>query len=490
MNKILLVISSIFFLALVYSVIVSGYHYQLDNDEVFHGNVLYQIANGARPYTSFFTIYTPVFHWLFVPVFFLTGATFTTFHLLRVLMIMLFILRVTLTALLVKRIFEPLTAYIFVILMLLDPFAVFSGMQIRPDNVMLSMVVAGFLLLSWALPLQHAKYYFVSGVFFGMAVITIIKSIPLVLVTSTLYGIWVIAKKDLPAGKVGRKQLGIFLWGIFLPIAAFLLTYAAFGELSAMIQGVFFDPIVLFRSLLYKTDYRFFFRPDNIFIYGLPGKPLSWYYAIWLPYVAFLGVGCLLWDMWKKRHVPVIPTILAAGLLLQEIILYKSPVVFIQYFLSVNWILALFAGFALVFVYRHITKKNIRKLLVGAGVILFVIMTVSSTRANLARARINQASLEESFTQLWQIIPQNEAIFPNLLFRPAVYPLLTGSFYGDVAPSILARFPDIARVLETRKVEYLILSDYYISFFPPHVQEYVRNNYGETSTAGIYQRRR
>ena len=481
MNKIFLIAGSILFLILIYSVVLSGYHYQLDNDEVFHVNVLYQIAHGARPYTSFFTIYTPIFHWLLLPVFSLFGPTFTTFHVLRALMIVLFFTRVILTAVLVRHIFGPLTAYIALVLMLLDPFTVFSAMQIRPDNVMLLMVVAGFFLLEYALRSKHRKYYFASGVFFGMAVITIIKSVPLVAVTSAIFGIWQVAKKQ-------KTQLMIFLWGILLPVAAFLLIYAALGELSAMIRAVLFDPLILFQSLLYKTSFRFFYQPDNILIFGAPGKTLSWYYAISLPYMALFGVGCCLWDMWKKKRIQILPVILAAGLLAGGIILYKSPVVFIQYFLSINWIMAIFSAVPFVFVYRRIAKRNIGKLIAGAGIFLFIIMIISSTRANIARSAINQTSLEESFTRIWNIIPENVATFPNMLFRPAVYPLLIGSFYGDVPPGILARFGDIAQILETRKVAYLIASDYYISFLPPHVQEYVKNNYTKTSTPEVYRR--
>lgn len=481
MNKFFLIAGSILFLILIYSVVLSGYNYQLDNDEVFHVNVLYQIASGARPYTSFFTIYTPIFHWLLLPVFFLFGPTLTTFHVLRALMIVIFALRVVLTAFLVRRIWQPLTAYLFVILILLDPFTVFSAMQIRPDNVMLCMIVAGFLLLQYALQSKNTKHLFASGVFFGIAVITIIKSVPLVLVTGGIFGIRAIVKKE-------RKQLMIFSGGILLPVAIFLLIYAALGELYAMTRGVLFDPLILFQSLLYKTSLRFFYQPDNIFIYGTPGKTLSWYYAIWLPYMAFLGVVCCLWDMWKKKRVVMLPMILAIGLLAQGIILYKSPVVFMQYFLSINWIMALFSAVALVTLYRRIAKRNIGNVLAGAGMFLFIIMIISSTRANMTRASINQTSLEESFTRLWRIIPEGEATFPNMLFRPAVYPLLIGSFYGDVPPSILARFGDIAQILETRKVAYIILSDYYLSFLPPHVQEYIKNNYTKTSTPEVYRR--
>lgn len=474
MNKFFLILGVILFLALVYSVILSGFNYQLDNDELFHVNVLYQMAHGARPYTSFFTIYTPVFHWFLLPVFFLFGATFTTFHILRLLMIALLLLRIMLTAVLVRRIFTPLTAYITLALMLLDPFTVFSAMQIRPDNVMLLVIVAGFLLLT-------QRHYFMSGLSFGLGVITIIKSVPLVALTSGLFGIWAIAHKQ-------KKLLLLFLWGIFIPIAAFLLVYASFGELPQMIRGVLFDPLALFPSLLFKTDYRFFYRPDNMFIYGTPGKPLSWYYAIALPWVAFVGIGCLFWDMWKKGGIHIIQTILAAALVTGEIILYKSPVVFIQYFLSVNWMMAIFGAVALASVYRRVAKHRIGKAFWGAVMVLLVVMIISSIKGNFARAMINQNSLEESFAKIWSVIPEDQATFPNILFRPAVYPLLDGSFYGDVPPSILARFGDIAQILESHKVRYIIASDYYMSFLPPHVQQYIKDNYTKTSTPEVYRR--
>lgn len=482
MNKFFLIAGSILFLTLMYSVILSGFNYQLDNDEVFHVNVLYQMAHGARPYTSFFTIYTPVFHWLLLPVFLLFGSTFTTFHVLRALMICFFMVRVMLTAILVRRIFEPFIAYLFVVLLLFDPFTVFSAMQIRPDNVMLLMVVAGFLLLQNALQTKRTKYYFGSGVFFGIAVITIIKSVPLVMVACAIFCVYAMVKRQV-------SQFFIFMWGLLLPIIAFVLIYAIRDEMYPMIGGVLFDPLILFQSLLYKTNFRFFYQPDNIFIYGTSGKTLSWYYAMSLPYMALVGIVFFLFDTWSKKRLRIVAIILATGLLVQAVILYKSPVVFIQYFLSINWIMAIFSAVALVAMYRRLAKRNIGKLIAGAGIFLFIIMIISSTRANINRAAINQTSLEESFTRIWNIIPPNAATFPNMLFRPAVYPLLIGSFYGDVPPTILARFGDIAHILETRKVQYLILSDYYIFVLPPHVQEYIKNNYTITNIPEVYRRR-
>ena len=150
-NKYLNRFYSLIFIAatflLLLSVLKSGLLYQYDNDELSHTQYAYLLRNGLSPYTSFIMTFTPLFHWFILPIFNILGFNFSAIFVARIIMIVLFLARITLSHLIVRLIFGKLIAYIFVPLQLLDPFTVFSAMQIRQDNLMITVFLLGLLLL-------------------------------------------------------------------------------------------------------------------------------------------------------------------------------------------------------------------------------------------------------------------------------------------------------------------------------------------------------
>lgn len=466
---------------LAVSVTWSGYFYQFDNDEVFHVNLLYQIARGAHPFTSFFTIYTPVFHWILLPVYYVFGPTFSTFYALRVLMIILFFSRIALSVRLLFGVFGKEVAWVFVLLILLDPLTVFSGMQIRPDNLMFTTVLIGYVLLERALRTKKNTHFFWSGMLFGLAVIVLIKSLPIIAVTAGVLGLTAIDKNK-------RLRIAHFFGGLLLPIFVFVLFFVLIGELEPMIQGVFVDPLILFRSLLFPNNFRLYYRADNVFLFGVMGKPSAWYYTIGLPFVGIFGTMVYLFKSFMRKRFATMPIILLGVLIMQAIVIYKSPSVFVQYFLTFNWLLAVFAAVAIVWLYRVLEKFRMAIGAVLCGVVIFAVIIRGAVLGNIARSGIGNQLLEKRYREIWQIIPPEEPTFHNFLFRPSVYPLLIGSFYGDIPEQILARFPTIIHVIESHKLKYLLLSDYYISFLPSYVKKYISDHYTLTGTTELYRR--
>src|SRR3989344_5689043 len=105
-----------------------------------------------------------------MPVFIIFGATLKAITASRIMMILLYLLQIFLWVLLVKRVFEKKVALLFVPLFLMDPFVVFVGMQIRPENLM--MVFYALFLLIFSYAYQNAKskkLYFLLYVSSGSA---------------------------------------------------------------------------------------------------------------------------------------------------------------------------------------------------------------------------------------------------------------------------------------------------------------------------------
>jgi len=137
---------------LALSVFYSGYWYTYYGDELVHANTVYLLSRGYRPFTDFFTIYSPLFHYFLLPFFTFFGCTLETIQLSKFVMIFLFALRLLIGYLFVSKVFSKLTGFLFVLILLLDPFTVFSGMQIRPDNLLMLVFFTGFLLFPMRCP--------------------------------------------------------------------------------------------------------------------------------------------------------------------------------------------------------------------------------------------------------------------------------------------------------------------------------------------------
>ena len=135
------------------SAAVSGYHYQFDTDEFHYAQFIYLYANGLRPYLDVYSsVHPAIFQWLMIPVFLIKGfTTIETLYTGRAVMIILLAIRLVCAWYIIRIIFSKRTAVLFLFMFLFDPFAVFTSMQIRPDNLMLTVYTAGLLAFSLAL---------------------------------------------------------------------------------------------------------------------------------------------------------------------------------------------------------------------------------------------------------------------------------------------------------------------------------------------------
>src|SRR6185369_426701 len=186
------------FLGLIYSFLSSGYHYQFDIDEFFYAQFTYLYAHGFRPYLDVYTsVYPPLFSWIIMPIFWLKGFTFDALYAVRVLMITLLCIRLACCFSILRTVFSKRTAFIFLPLFLFDPFAVFTTMQVRPDNFMLTFFTIGLLFFTQGLVYNRRKPLVLSGLFFGIALLFLTKIIPSLSVLGIVFLFYCIAKRRL-----------------------------------------------------------------------------------------------------------------------------------------------------------------------------------------------------------------------------------------------------------------------------------------------------
>lgn len=461
LNYLLIIIYAIFLFILLKSVITFGINYLYDIDELGHSQYVYLFINKVKPYLTFDLTVTPLYHWTLIPVFKLFGFSFATIHKARILMIILFLLRILITFLLVRATFGLKVAIIFSGIFLLDPFTTFSSIQIRPDNLMIIVFTIGLLILHSALKSQKNYLYLISGTLFSLSTLILLKMAPSVTVIFFLIAVYCIIKKRFAI-------LFYFSTGLAIPVILFLLYALSQNYLSDMIQQIIFDRALYNKTLLNKGSVWFYYRPNNFYLYGFQGKPLSWFFTIILPFTSILGSILLTYKITKSKKInpdSLFKIILVFLFFSQILWLLTVQGIFLQYFLTLSYLFAIFTAYLL-------SKLN-RFLLLT----VFIFIALNGSKGNYNKATYTNAETIKNFQNIWKIIPENEASFPNTLFRPIAYPLTFGTYLGDAPKKVFSRWPPLTDYLEQKQINYLILSDYDFMFIDPKTAIFIRDKY-------------
>lgn len=448
---------------LIYSVIKSGLFYQFDGDELHHAQIIYLILKGFKPHNSFFMIYTPFLHWILMPLFSIFGFSFSTISLARVVMILLFILRAALSYLLIRRVFGKLTAYLFIPLFLLDPFVVFSSMQIRPENLM--MVVFTFLLLifSYTAPGKSKKLYFICG---ALCVLTLLMSLKIIPSIAAFFFVFIYHSYK----RSGISSLLYFLNGVVLSFVVYLLYFFLNGNLLTMFQQVFIDAAAVNNSIRNVTTLNYFYFSNPV-VYGYDGKPMSWIYAWSLIPVAFAGVCKAFYD--SKN---IIKTVLILGFILQWFSMLFINSVFIQYYIPLSWYYSLFAAVLIAdLIQNRSVATDVKNIIITLAAVFFILLVRSSILGNLNRANTSGLKYQSEVVSIWQKTKEDKPTFPNILFRPPSYPVIYASVLSKF---MLDRYGPIYKSIEANHLEnFYQLNDDYFSYLDPGTQAYIVKNF-------------
>ncbi len=469
---------------LLSSVIHSGYLYLFDPDELFHVNAVFLLQHGMAPYRDFFVTYTPVFHWLLSPVSYLTGFTFRFLEGARIFMIILFLIRLTLIFFIARKLFGSLVAYLSLPLALFDSFTAFSAMQVRPDNLMMTLYIAGlFFLTSWYFNKKYSLLIW-AGLLLGSSVLVLFKNIP----ATVIVGVFTLLELKKTSNRRGMVQ---FLLAMTVPAAGFAVWTLYRGIFPSMIQQVLFDAKQLNDSLRYPENILNYYWPPNFVLYGFPGRPLTWMYELCLPQVAFAGMFTVFLN--GKSFGPKRRLIgwFTAACFLQWLSLLFVRSVFLQYFLPVSWFLAVFAAYALMRVYETSGVNRIYKqLIAAAAVFLLVGGLVVSWQANNTRAKSSYAAQKAYLTSLWRSIPETSTVFPGAVFRLNIYPLGFETNFVDLSPRLLQRYGSPSVYLSRFSIPFILLDPYNFSFLDAQTQEYIKAHYEQNPSDQLLWTRR
>lgn len=469
-------------LLLLYSVLQSGLYYQYDIDELSHANYVYLIASGEQPYRSIFMVFTPVFYWILQPVFSLSGFNFSGIFHARILMTVFFLVRLAIGTGIAYRVFGRTVAFLYIPLLLLDAFTIFAGMQIRPDNLMMVWYLSGFLFVCYAMTgavHRRLRLLTLAGVMYGLACITMIKILPSIVITTALLWFWCVMQKK-------QRSFLFFVAGLLIPVVLFVLSQVYSGTLMQMVQHVFIDAQLLSKSILYPTHAVYFYHQNNILLFGFNGKPLTWVYVFLLPALAVAGTALTTRSLYRaglRYHDGriLLKSILVVSFFAQVLFTFTFSGAFIQYFLSLSWLFAIFAAVTLEALYRGIRSYPYGVAIAMAAYFVFLaVFSWVSFRANMYRSRVGSDQLIADYARMWQRIPPNVSTYPNFLFRPIIYPLPFGAFIGDVHPRILTRLGSVADALEKHQVRYVFFDPYSRSFHDRKTRDYIDAHYEQS----------
>jgi hypothetical protein len=459
---------------LFYWAVQSGFFYMFDADELMNMHMAYLISTGWHTFSQYFSVYSPVFHWFLTPIFSLMGYGYGALILSRYVMILLFFIRVILSTYLVYKIFGKLTAAVFLIFFLADPFTQFTAMQVRPDNLMMVFLTAALcgtaILSTWG----SRKVAIFTGLFTGLSAITMIKTIPQLAVILALVTFISVRKSR----SVYLKQ---FLIGSMIAPLLFLLIHLFNGTTSQMFQQLFIDAPLTNLTRNFPPRPWSLYLPENAFLFGFIGRPVSWLFALVLPMTGLAGFFRYLMDEENRKKADD-KYYLALGLvvimLVGFITIVNVKAVFIQYYLPVTWLYAVGTALFAVDLYDLCRKLSSPGSWIGIACLIFIMIGIyrGAVRANMARSLFRDPA-EQSLEKVWALIPPNAAVFPGYLFRPPAHPVGYGYFFPETPKIILNRYPSVIDTLEKGKVKYAFISDYMLSLMDYPTHQYVQSKY-------------
>lgn len=483
-SLVLLGIFLLFFSLLLVTAIKSGYSFEFDVDETFHSQAAYLMATGNRVYDSFYYIgYTPLLSWILIPFYKSVNFAFEALYTGRYLMILMFVARLALIANAMRMLFGKKAMIIAPALMLLDTVTVFTGFQIRPDNLMLVFYLLGlnFLIVGYKKPL----FLFFAGASLSLSVLSMLKIGPSVVILGIIVLLWFLKKRYI-------THILYFISGGISICLLFFGYFAVFGNISELIHQLFIYPPKMFVNFQFPLPFGFFYQGNNVQFFGMQGKPLQWFFTWLLLLLSGGGMVLALMNITKEKifsfkHALLCVFVLSFFVQFYFVAVVQSP--FLQYYIPFHFFAQLLATYAIIQYLDIFEKRTSFSAAAVLGIIVFILFAVPMAKGNMVRSQFTADAFRTTQEQLWSRIPKDQAVFPRVLFRPIVAKIAWNHFLGDASPFLVDMLPDFNTFLETYPVNYIHNEPYLLSFYPSGFQEYLKNNYvpsDETGTVLIH----
>jgi hypothetical protein len=182
-------------------------------DELEHIHSSFLVFNGKIPYRDFFQHHHGLIWYLYAPIFYISKNTTTVLYLIKIVSILVGFLNLWLIYIISKRFISSQKLRLLVVFLISSSIIFLNnGMEIRPDNLMITFILLSYFILCKDI---QTKSLLMSGLFMGLSILTLQKAIVFVPILNLI----LIAQTPKPLKwKNLSKNLLVFNFTAILPL--------------------------------------------------------------------------------------------------------------------------------------------------------------------------------------------------------------------------------------------------------------------------------
>ena len=426
-----------------------------DVDEYAYLHWAYQIFSGQKPYTDFFLYVPPGYQWFLAPLFWLGRGTAPLLA-ARVQAFLVFAGLAAAVGLLFWLVRRSWLALLAAALLPFLPLPFDKFLEIRPDTLAALLVVIGIIWQICWMRTGNRKRAWLAGMFYGLSLIVLPKSVPAVGVGLLVGLIWWLEER--------KNGLLAFAGGLAVPLILFGLWTLTLGNPGRVYYSLFRLPFEVNEiSRIFYMGPDLFFYPNSIF-YGAGGWPVQLIvnHALWVTGI-LIGILSLLAPYLtasKAQKTGVYEEVLIAGIFIVQIVYYVlwSPLKHAQYLIPIAVWVAFYAADGWNFFWQWARGTAGKSYLF---VFVFLLLAAGLYKSNILAEKpklsMNNQEALATISEIQAKIPSNEFLL-DLDGRTIYYP---GPYYvcclpfGQYAPYLTRPLPSLSEALEKTKTRYI-----------------------------------
>jgi len=426
----------------------------LDADEFSYMHWTAQVARGQIMYRDFFSYFTPLFMWVFAPIFWMYGVSAQVFAAGRVFSFVIFLVMLGGLGVLWGMTRGWKWALLPAVILAFLPMPYDKFLEIRPDNLAVLLAILGVIGEIRGLQTKKNIWWAVSGLFYALSLMTLAKTVPIVVagvgiaILSAFYSKSFRSFTLLMAGLVGP-------WILFFGVAAIS------GQLSVTWYSLTKLAVEIYANIKnYPMEPNLFFYPNASF-YGGTGHAITTAlivnHAVWILGI-LVGVYRLV-SPFRRAGREWLSELLVSGTFIASILVFSKffPLKHSQYLIPIAIFIAYYAADGLALFFDWLEKAggtaSLLIILLGFGYIL-VVVTQEIHTPKLAVTSTTQLT---ELTKLISTVPQGSRVVDlegRMVFWTEGYPVCCLAF--DTFLSSVSRPPaPLAQYLATNPADYI-----------------------------------
>lgn len=458
-----------------------------DVDEYAYLHWAYQIFSGQKPYVDFFLYVPPGYQWFLAPLFWLGRGAAP----LVVGRIQAFLVFVGLTTTLVYLYWQLRKSWLAILagaILAFLPLPLDKFLEMRPDTLAAWLVLIGIVLeISW-LRKNEPLMAGLAGIFYGLSLIVLPKSLPAVAVAVAVALIF--SFKNNPKKSVKAHKFLPFGAGLILPIILFGLWALTLGNLKIVMYSLFKLPFEVNKiSEIFYMSPDLFFYPNNIF-YGLGGwsQGLIVNHLLWLLGL-FMGILALLTPYLASNKSPkteLLEEILISGIFIIQVVYYVlwSPLKHAQYLIPIAVFIAFYTADGFDRFWQWARGSNFKVLTFSLIFVLFAVVTFQTNiLAESPKLIMSNKQALSAIKKIRSKIPKSEYLLDldgRTLYYPSPYYVCCLPF-GQYTQFLTQPLPSLSGALEQTKTKYIWQGELNrVTTLPAADQQYIAAHYGNS----------